>query len=259
MTGGGVTGGGGTAAAPDVAWHPSPNHGERRGGGRVDTLVLHYTGMPETAAALARLCDPAAQVSAHYLVGEDGTVWQLVAEHRRAWHAGLACWRGERDMNSRSIGVEIAHPGHAWGYRPFAAAQVAAALALCRGIVARHGIAPRNVVAHSDIAPNRKEDPGEWFPWPAFAAAGVGLWPASCPPIAPPPLPAVQAALGAFGYDLSPTASHDLATRTAVLAFQRHFRPARLDGVFDGDCAARLASLLRQCGCEAAASRLSNT
>ncbi|MCA8929073.1 MAG: N-acetylmuramoyl-L-alanine amidase [Alphaproteobacteria bacterium] len=238
-----------------MVWHPSPNHGERRGA--VDLLVLHYTGMPTTAGALARLSDPDAQVSAHYLVGTDGTVWQLVAEHRRAWHAGLACWRGEHDVNSHSIGVEIAHPGHAFGYRPFPAAQIAAVQALCRGIVARHGIPARNVVGHSDVAPNRKEDPGEGFPWPAFAAAGIGLSPRSCAPLPVPPLVRVQAALAAFGYDLAPNGSCDLATRNAVLAFQRHFRPACLDGVFDGDCAGRLADLLRQCGCEPAAAGLS--
>jgi len=238
-----------TEAGPAIAWHPSPNHGERRGGGRVDLLVLHYTGMPDAGAALARLCDPAAQVSAHYLVPQDGHVCQLVAEHRRAWHAGLACWRGERDVNSRSIGVEIAHPGHAGGYRPFPVAQMAAVLGLCRGIVARHDIPARNVVAHSDVSPNRKEDPGELFPWRNFARAGIGLWPGRCDPMPVPPLSSVQRALAAYGYDLEATGSHDLATRNAVLAFQRHFRPARLNGVFDGECTAVLADLLAQCGC----------
>jgi len=239
-----------SANTPAVAWHPSPNHGERRGGGTVDLLVMHYTGMPSVSAALARLCDRAAEVSAHYLVGEDGHIWQLVPEHRRAWHAGRACWRGEPDVNSRSIGVELANPGHAWGYRPFPAAQMAAALALAQGIAARHRIPARNVVAHSDVAPDRKEDPGELFPWPAFAAAGIGLWPRPCEPIPTPPLPEIQTALSAFGYAVAPSGSCDLATRAAVLAFQRHFRPERLDGVFDGDCAARLADLLRQCGCD---------
>lgn len=220
-------------------------------------LVLHYTGMPSAAAALARLCDPAAEVSAHYLVREDGHVWQLVPEHRRAWHAGLACWRGEPDVNSRSIGIEIANPGHAWGYRPFPPAQLQAALGLARGIIARHGIPARNVVGHSDVAPNRKEDPGELFPWPAFAAAGIGLWPRPCAPVPIPALPKAQAALAAFGYAVEPSGSYDLATRNALLAFQRHFRPERLDGVFDGDCAARLADLLHQCGCERAAAGLS--
>ncbi len=236
-----------------IDWHPSPNHTERRGNAPVDMLVLHYTNMTSAEAALQRLCDPQVEASAHYLVREDGHVWQLVAEHRRAWQAGLSCWRGVRDINSRSIGIEIAHPGHAWGYRPFPAVQMAAVLALSQGIVARHGIPARNVVAHSDIAPNRKEDPGELFPWADFAAAGVGLWPQPCKPLPVPSLTDRQRALACYGYAVAPTGSHDLATRNAVLAFQRHFRPERLDGVFDGNCAARLADLLRQCGCTSAA------
>ena len=232
-----------------IEWRASPNHGPRRGGAPIDMLVLHYTNMTSAEAALRRLCDPAVEASAHYLVGEDGRVQQLVAEHRRAWHAGVACWRGEPDVNSRSIGIELAHPGHIWGYRPFAAAQLDAALALCLGIIARHGIPARNIVGHSDIAPDRKEDPGEAFPWADFAAAGVGLWPRPCTPLSAPRLTAVQEALAAFGYDVEATGSHDLATRSAVLAFQRHFRPERLDGVFDGECAALLADLLDQCGC----------
>jgi N-acetylmuramoyl-L-alanine amidase len=219
--------------------------------------VLHYTGMPDASAALERLCDPVAEVSTHYLVRADGMIWQLVAEHRRAWHAGHSVWRGETDINSRSIGVEIAHPGHAWGYRPFPPAQLTAVLTLCQGIVARHAIPPHNVVGHSDIAPTRKEDPGEAFPWQAFAAAGVGLWPDDpCDPIANPALVEAQRGLASYGYAIEPTGSYDLATRSAILAFQRHFRPERLDSVFDSDCAGRLASLLRQSSCDCDAARL---
>jgi N-acetylmuramoyl-L-alanine amidase len=234
-----------------IAWHPSPNHTERRGRAKVEMLVLHYTNMTSADAARERLCDPQVEASAHYLVREDGHVWQLVAEHRRAWQAGVAYWRGERDINSHSIGIEIAHPGHIWGYRPFWPAQIASVLQLCQGIIARHGIERRNVVAHSDIAPNRKEDPGELFPWADFAHAGVGLWPTASVPAcqAPPLLPSVQRALALYGYEVEGNGSYDLATRNAVLAFQRHFRPERLDGVFDGQCATILADLLRQCGC----------
>jgi len=233
-----------------IEWSPSPNHTERRGMAPVDMLVLHYTNMTSAEAARQRLCDPAVEASAHYLVREDGHVWQLVAEHRRAWHAGAAIWQGEPDINSRSIGIEIAHPGHIWGYRPFWPVQLASVLTLCQGMIARYGIEPRNVLAHSDIAPNRKEDPGELFPWADFAAAGVGLWPSTGIVAAQvPPLIAIQQALADYGYAVAATGSYDLATRNSVLAFQRHFRPERLDGVFDGACAAILADLLQQCGC----------
>jgi N-acetylmuramoyl-L-alanine amidase len=222
-------------------------------------LVLHYTGMQSEAAALARLCDPAAAVSAHYLIGEDGSIRQLVPEYRRAWHAGRAAWRGHTDINSRSVGIELAHPGHAWGYRPFATSQIAALIPLCRGIIARHGIPAWNIVGHSDIASDRKEDPGEAFPWADLAAAGIGWWPppdvAKTAAIAaeerrgPPPLAAAQAGLAAFGYAVRASGAYDLATRNAVLAFQRRFRPARLDGLFDAECGRLLAWLLRRAAC----------
>lgn len=238
--------------SPAIRPSPSPNHGPRPAGAPVDMLVLHYTGMQSGAAALARLRDPAAEVSAHYLVEEDGSLLQLVPEHRRAWHAGRSFWRGQTDINSRSIGIEIVNPGHEWGYRPFPETQIAALIPLCRGILARHGIPPRNVVGHSDIAPDRKEDPGELFPWQRLASAGIGLWPdeGGTSAMPAPPLAAAQRALAAFGYGVEPTGVDGPATRSAVLAFQRRFRPARLDGVFDGACAALLASLLAQAGCE---------
>lgn len=241
------------ASTVPITVHPSPNHGQRAGGVPIDMLVLHYTGMESGGAALARLCDPVAEVSAHYLIEEDGQVLNLVPEHRRAWHAGRASWRGEGDINSRSIGVEIVNPGHAWGYRPFPAAQIAALIPLCLGIIARHGIPARNVVGHSDIAPDRKEDPGELFPWAELAAVGIGLWPVSSHPSRgpEPPPESAQAALAAFGYPVTVTGDFDLASRNAVVAFQRRFRPARIDGVFDAQCAALLASLLDQAGCAA--------
>jgi N-acetylmuramoyl-L-alanine amidase len=158
-----------------VVERASPNHGERRR--RIDMLVLHYTGMQSADAAIERLCDQEARVSAHYVVAEDGTVWRLVPETARAFHAGISCWQGEMDLNHASIGVEIVNPGHEWGYRPFPRAQMTAVAALCREILARHPIPPDRIVGHSDIAPERKADPGELFDWPGLAAAGIGLWP----------------------------------------------------------------------------------
>jgi N-acetylmuramoyl-L-alanine amidase len=158
---------------------PSPNHEARPEGAVIDTLVLHYTGMRSGAEAIARLCDPAAKVSAHYVVEEDGAVFRLVAEERRAAHAGISHWRGRSALNGNSIGIEIVNPGHEWGYRPFPALQMAAVCDLCLEIMGRHPIDPRNVVAHSDIAPDRKQDPGELFDWQGLAANGVGLWPAA--------------------------------------------------------------------------------
>ena len=155
---------------------PSPNF-DRRGGVPVSILVLHYTGMQSGAEALARLCDSASKVSAHYVVEEDGGVYALVAEEHRAWHAGVSSWHGETRVNAASIGIEIVNPGHEFGYRPFPRVQVEAVIALCRDILSRHEIPARNVVGHSDVAPMRKEDPGELFPWAWLAAQGVGLWP----------------------------------------------------------------------------------
>ena len=208
---------------------PSPNFGPRQGG--VDMLVLHYTGMTSAAAALARLCDPAAEVSAHYLIDEDGAIHALVAEEMRAWHAGRSWWRGETDVNSRSIGIELVNPGHEFGYRPFPPAQIAALVDLAGGILARHPIPPRNVVGHADVAPARKQDPGELFPWAALAAKGIGLWPEAGTAVSD-----AIAMLAAYGYDTSDPAA-------ALVAFQRHFRPERVDGVADAETVALLAGL----------------
>jgi N-acetylmuramoyl-L-alanine amidase len=216
---------------------PSPNHGARRGG-PVDMLVLHYTGMPSTAAALDRLCDPIAEVSAHYLVGEDGTVWRLVQEDRRAWHAGEAFWAGETDINSRSIGIELANSGHGPDYRPFSDAQMAAVERLAAGILARHPIPPHRVLAHSDVAPSRKLDPGELFDWRRLADAGIGLW--SDAEAAGPLEGNAAGLMSRFGYaDASPE---------AIAAFQRHFRPAAITGIADTATLARLADLVRRAG-----------
>jgi N-acetylmuramoyl-L-alanine amidase len=211
---------------------PSPNHDARPQ--PIDMLVLHYTGMVSGAAAIARLRDPVAKVSSHYVVEEDGAVFRLVPEERRAWHAGISHWRGETGLNGRSIGIEIVNPGHEFGYRPFPALQMAAVCDLCLAILARHPIRARDVVAHSDIAPDRKEDPGELFDWEGLAANGVGLWPTS-----PAPDDARDAAalLGAIGYRT------DLPSAVLLRAFQRHWRPSRVEGIADAETMVRLAAV----------------
>src|SRR6201996_4799099 len=209
---------------------PSPNQDDREGA-PIDMLVLHYTGMQTGEAALERLCDPAAKVSAHYTVDEDGTVHAHVPEARRAWHAGVSHWAGADNINSRSIGIEIVNPGHEFGYRPFEEAQIAALITLCHGILLRHPIPSWRVLGHSDVAPARKEDPGELFPWTRLAKAGIGLWPT------PGASNLEASALARFGYD--PDAPLD----KVVIAFQRHFRPYRLDGIWDKECARLLHGL----------------
>ncbi len=225
---------------------PSPNHDERPAGGAVDILLLHYTGMPTAAAALERLCDPAARVSAHYLIDEDGTTYALVPEERRAWHAGVSFWAGVRDINARSIGIEIVNPGHEFGYRAFPEPQMAALEELAQGILVRHPIPPQRVLGHSDVAPARKTDPGELFDWTRLARAGVGLWPFDGSATTAPAggIAALQRNLARFGYDAPSTGELDDATRTILVAFQRHFRPACHDGEPDGETRARLAALL---------------
>jgi len=216
---------------------PSPNHDARDT--PVDMLILHYTDMPTGAAAIARLRDPAAKVSAHYVVEEDGAVFDLVPEDRRAWHAGISHWRGQDALNGRSIGIEVVNPGHSCGYRPFAALQMAAVCDLCLEILGRHPIPPRHVLAHSDVSPDRKRDPGELFDWPGLAANGVGLFPDIA---GDDPAPADEAALlqtlAAIGYRA------DLPARTLIEAFQRHWRQERVDGRADAGTLARATALL---------------
>jgi N-acetylmuramoyl-L-alanine amidase len=230
---------------------PSPNHGERVG--PADAIILHYTGMATGEAACDLLCDPAAQVSCHYLVWENGRVWQLVPESRRAWHAGKSFWAGETDLNSRSIGIEIVNPGHDGGAPPFPDAQIDAVIALCRDISTRLRIEPERILGHSDIAPGRKIDPGEIFPWPLLHAAGLGHWVAPVP-IRPgpayelgamgPPVAALQQMLASYGYGLTPTGVYDQATSDVVAAFQRHFRPERVDGIADISTVLTLRALI---------------
>jgi N-acetylmuramoyl-L-alanine amidase len=218
---------------------PSPNHDERPEGTPIDMLVLHYTGMRSGAEAIARLREPASRVSAHYVVEEDGRVFRLVPEARRAAHAGVSHWRGHSALNARSIGIEIVNPGHEWGYRDFPALQMAAVCDLCLDILGRHPIPPRNVVAHSDIAPDRKDDPGELFDWQGLAANGVGLWPASDP--APADEAEAMRLLGAIGYRT------DLPLSVLLAAFQRHWLPGRADGTADPATRARLAAVAASC------------
>jgi N-acetylmuramoyl-L-alanine amidase len=232
----------------------SPNHGERRGGVKPDMLVLHYTGMQESRAALDRLCSPTSEVSAHYVVMEDGHIVQCVPEARRAWHAGQASWAGETDINSRSIGIEIANPGHEYGYPDFPRRQIAAVIALCRSIFTRHRIPADRVLAHSDVAPARKQDPGEKFPWRLLHDSGIGLW-VKPAPIVPggrifvlgdrdPEVETLQVSLASLGYALSRSGSYDAETMAVVAAFQRHYRPAKVDGIADVSTVATLRSLL---------------
>ena len=209
---------------------PSPNHGARPDSGPVDLVVLHYTGMPNARAAIERLCDPAAAVSAHYLIEEGGAVHRLVDEGRRAWHAGAASWMGASDINDRSIGIELVNPGHAFGYRRFPETQMAALEALLEAILARHDIPPSRVVGHSDVAPMRKQDPGELFDWQRLARRGLAFWPRrAVAPVAPEPA-AARVLLERCGYRLE--GGGDSLT-AALTAFQRRFRPSCCDGRLD--------------------------
>jgi len=221
----------------EIIDHPSPNHDARPDGGAVEILLLHYTGMESGAAALARLCDPEAKVSAHYVVEEDGRIFQLVPETRRAWHAGVAEWQGAGDINARSVGIEIVNPGHEFGYRTFPADQMAAVKLLCLDVLTRHPIPAAGVLGHSDVAPLRKLDPGELFDWRGLAAAGVGLWPESGS--AAVLESAVAKALQRIGYGYT---GEDLPA--VIRAFQRHFRPNSITGAADSETRRRLAALL---------------
>ena len=231
----------------------SPNHGPRRGLGSVNCLILHYTGMATGQAALDLLTDPASELSAHYLIWEDGRINQLVAEDRRAWHAGKGSWKGETDLNSASIGIEIVNAGHDAGLPPFPDGQIEATIALARDIGSRWTIPLEQVLAHSDVAPLRKRDPGEAFPWDALWRSGVGHWVPPAPPTgAPlflaqeegPPVRALQAMLALYGYGAEISGVYDRLTRAVVTAFQRHFRPERIDGEADESTVATLRALI---------------
>jgi N-acetylmuramoyl-L-alanine amidase len=232
----------------------SPNHGERRSDSKPDMVLLHYTGMRDARAAVTKLCSAGTEVSAHYVVLEDGYVIQCVPEARRAWHAGAAVWEGDSDINSCSIGIEIANPGHEHGYLDFPKRQIAATTALCRSILTRNTVPPVRVLAHSDIAPARKQDPGERFPWRTLYDSGVGHW------VRPAPIKensvlvalgdsgeavtAFQEMLAEYGYGIATSGIYDSATHAVVTAFQRHFRPERADGVCDESTRATLQNLI---------------
>lgn len=229
---------------------PSPNFDDR-GGQAVDILLMHYTGMRSARDALDRLRDPAAKVSAHYVVDEDGSVFRLVPEEKRAWHAGVSCWLGSREINRRSIGIEIVNPGHEFGYRSFTEIQMRSVRDLALEVMARHLIPAHRVVGHSDVAPLRKEDPGELFDWAGLARAGVGVWPV------PKPCRWSDAeflsALQTYGYDLEgPSGTDPLkASRAAIIAFERHFRPGRMLGQPDDELKAILNGLIDLAGLRA--------
>ena len=234
--------------------HPSPNIDERRRGLVPVLLILHYTGLPTLERSIEVLADPRCKVSCHYVVGEDGRIIQMVAEAARAWQAGVSHWAGESAINSVSSGIEIQHPGHSDGYPDFPPAQMIAVRDLCLDIATRHPIPQAGILAHSDVAPARKMDPGEKFDWRWLAAAGVGHW-------VPPELvgdtgprlalgdrgeavDAMQRRLADYGYGIAATGELDAASAFVVTAFQRHFRPARVDGVWDRSCARTLERLI---------------
>jgi N-acetylmuramoyl-L-alanine amidase len=217
-------------------------------------IILHYTGMKTGDEAEAWLCTPDSQVSSHYLVHEDGGIVQMVRESDRAWHAGKSFWRGETDINSRSVGVEIVNPGHEFGYRNFPRGQIEAVIELCRGIVSRNRIRPYRVLAHSDVAPGRKVDPGERFPWRKLAEAGVGhiVAPgrAGGKPVLGPgdrgaAVEELQSMLSLYGYRIDISGVFDEPTGVVVAAFQQHFRPRRVDGLADRSTVETLRRLLQ--------------
>ncbi len=230
-----------------MEWCASPNHGVRKGDGAIDLLLLHYTGMPDALGSLRWLCDRRSQVSAHYLIFEDGRVVHMVEEDRRAWHAGVSYWAGESDINSRSIGIELANPGSEFGYRPFPDRQIDALIDLASGILARHPIPATRVLAHSDVAPARKQDPGALFPWDRLHAAGIGHFvPAAETPTAPamPNDEELADRFRACGYGVGIHGQYRADLKQVITAFQRHFRPALVDGNADAETVDVLNRLL---------------
>jgi N-acetylmuramoyl-L-alanine amidase len=233
---------------------PSPNHDERADNRPPDMVLMHYTGMQDGPSALDRLCSADSKVSAHYVVFEDGRIVQCVPEARRAWHAGVSFWAGETDINSRAIGIEVVNPGHDYGYPDFPISQIAAVISLCRSILSRHRIVSDRVLAHSDVAPARKQDPGEKFPWGLLSHSRVGHWvkpePAAQDSRAFRPgdsgedVQRLQRALASYGYGIADTGQYDEQTAIVMTAFQRHFRPEKIDGIADTSTLQTLRALL---------------
>ena len=219
-----------------MIYTPSPNFDDRTL--PITMIVLHYTGMQDAASAIARLTDASAKVSAHYLIAEDGQIVQMVDEAQRAWHAGKSHWRGIDDVNSASVGIELVNPGHEFGYRPFPEPQISALIPLMNELTLRYRITRGNVVGHSDIAPARKDDPGELFPWGQLARLRLAL-PSPTKNLMDPLWSdaGFTLALERFGYDVADP-------KAATVAFQRRFRPANIDGIVDGECRAKLLALL---------------
>ena len=232
---------------------PSGNYGERRNGREPDMIVLHYTGMADGKLAVHRLTTVGTEVSSHYIVHEDGRIIQSVPEFKRAWHDGASTWAGETDVNSCSIGIEIINGGHDYGLPDYPLRQIAAVIALCKGIIIRRNIPKHRVVGHSDISPGRKQDPGEKFPWALLAASGVGHYVTPAKIVAGPTMTvgasgdnvrALQEALASYGYAIPASGMYDFATVEVVSAFQRHFRPQLIDGIADVSTVTTLKSLL---------------
>jgi N-acetylmuramoyl-L-alanine amidase len=234
---------------------PSPNQDDRPADTPIDMLILHYTGMRSAQEAIGRLRDPVARVSSHYVVDQDGAVLRLVPEERRAFHAGVSYWRGHAGLNARSIGIEIVNPGHEFGYADFPLRQIAAVISLSRSILARHpAIVPERVLAHSDVAPSRKQDPGEKFPWELLADSGIGHWVRAAPlrvsgmtlmtGYTGEAVARLQRLLRSYGYGVEETGTYDETTRDVVTAFQRHFRQAQVDGVADPSTLMTLRALV---------------
>lgn len=234
--------------------HQSPNFNDRPGNVQVSLLVFHYTGMETAEAALERMCDSDAQVSAHYMIDEDGTMYSLVPENKRAWHAGISCWHGRAALNDVSIGIELVNPGHEFGYRPFPQAQMDVLKDLSHDLIERYHIHPVNVVGHSDIAPRRKQDPGELFDWQNFAKAGIGVWP-DVPKVKKPEeillhetdegskVMWLQHRLSEYGYHIREDGFYGKKTAYIVEGFKRHFVPEQVSGKWDRLADARLQVL----------------
>ena len=225
--------------------HPSPNFGDRPHGSPIDILVLHYTGMQSGQIALDRLCDPASSVSCHYLIEEDGRIFRLVDEDKRAWHAGRGEWQKCVDVNSRSIGIEIVNPGHEFGYRAFPEDQITSVIALCRDILGRHTIQASRIIAHSDMAPDRKEDPGELFPWDKLAEHGIGLWPKIRPQMSSEMSPNALTSPDSLDPLLDQIGYGDNDGQKRRIAFQRHWRPSDISGKVDDECVAIAKALVK--------------